>query len=247
MNATPLHPRKLILFLLLNVADLVLTWVLLRSDHGECYESNPLAGWVLTFGGWLGLVGFKAAVVVVVAGLALIISRSRPQAGGRVLFFACSAVALVVVYSSYLLGSLAVPRSAEAAEYQATKEEDAAWEREWSQVNERHRLLASLSEDVVARRRSLAEAAGALARANPVYLNPFLPQLRERFPGYSEEECLAARLLEESVVTTKAESPAAARRVARQLQKEFQTSFGKPAPSIRHLLATVQTITSRVG
>ena len=45
--ATFPHRRKLFLFVLLNVVDLVLTWCLVGRGNGEVYESNPIARWWL--------------------------------------------------------------------------------------------------------------------------------------------------------------------------------------------------------
>src|SRR5215831_6550499 len=108
------HPVRLLLFGLLSLADLFLTLRLL-AHSGAVYESNPLARWWLARHGWLGLACFKAATVLVVVGLAGAITRRRPRAGGRVLGFACAALALVVCYSSVLYGMVHT-RAAEEGE-----------------------------------------------------------------------------------------------------------------------------------
>src|SRR5262249_9097167 len=100
MRATIPHFGKLFVFVLLGFVDLILTWHLLEQSPGQVYESNPIARWWLEQHGWLGLVLFKITVVLFVAALALIISQYRPCAGGLVLVFACSALALVDLYSS---------------------------------------------------------------------------------------------------------------------------------------------------
>src|SRR5262245_42806460 len=46
------HPRKLLLFALLSVADLTLTWALIQYGRGQFYEGNPVAAWFLRSGGW---------------------------------------------------------------------------------------------------------------------------------------------------------------------------------------------------
>jgi hypothetical protein len=97
-----LHPGKQLLFALLSVTDLFLTWWLLDHSDGEVYESNPVANWWLARHGWLGLVAFKAGGVLLVIGLVAFISRYRPRAGGRILGFACAILALVVLYSAFL-------------------------------------------------------------------------------------------------------------------------------------------------
>src|SRR5215471_14829004 len=79
------HRWKLLLFALLSLADLSLTWWLLTLPDSPIHEGNPVAEWCLAQFGWIGLAGFKTAVVVLVAGLAVVISRRRPWAGGLVL------------------------------------------------------------------------------------------------------------------------------------------------------------------
>ncbi len=101
------------LFALLSLADLALTWWLLEQSDGQVYEANPLAGWLLAHAGWGGLACFKAAIVLLVLGLAALISRRRPAAADRVLNFACAAMSLVVLYSTALCGS--TPAIAEQA------------------------------------------------------------------------------------------------------------------------------------
>jgi hypothetical protein len=96
------RPRMQLLFVLLSGADLALTWWLLGGSGGEVYEANPVANWWLARAGWAGLAGFKAALVLLVLGLAAVIGRHRPRAADGVLCFACAAVAAVVLYSATL-------------------------------------------------------------------------------------------------------------------------------------------------
>jgi hypothetical protein len=98
------HLWKLLLFGILNFADLLLTWNLVSHGQGDFYESNPVAQSWLTLYGWAGLAAFKLGIVVVVAGLVFIISRYRPRLAGLVLGFGCCAVCLVVGYGCYLVG-----------------------------------------------------------------------------------------------------------------------------------------------
>jgi hypothetical protein len=69
---------------------------------GQVYESNPIAEAWLSAYGWSGLVLFKLLIIVVVAAVASFVSLSRPRAGGRILTFACIAVAVVVAYSTHM-------------------------------------------------------------------------------------------------------------------------------------------------
>jgi hypothetical protein len=101
-----LHPCHLTLFFALSAADLVLTWWLVVHTGNEVYESNPVAAWWLARYGWAGLTVFKGVAVLLVTGLATVISLGRPQIGGRVLTFGCAAVGAVVCYSAFLVWSL---------------------------------------------------------------------------------------------------------------------------------------------
>lgn len=96
---TKLPVRRLFLFQLLSLADLFLTWHLLKRGSGRFYESNPLAEACYTSYGWLGLALFKLSAVLLVGALAVYISWHRPQVGARLLLFACSLMAGVVLYS----------------------------------------------------------------------------------------------------------------------------------------------------
>lgn len=93
----------LVLFGLLSVTDLCLTWMLIRHSGGRVYESNPLAHAWLAGYGWHGLIGFKSATVLVFATVVLVLLRYRPRAGLALVTFACLAVGWVVLYSYRML------------------------------------------------------------------------------------------------------------------------------------------------
>jgi hypothetical protein len=97
-----LHPGKLSAYVTLSLADLFLTYTLVQNSHGTFYESNPIANAWLTTYGWGGLAAFKITAMLLVSGVAAYVSLYRPQTAGRLLGFACCAVALVVVYSCML-------------------------------------------------------------------------------------------------------------------------------------------------
>jgi hypothetical protein len=96
------HPKKQLLFVLLSLADLVLTCRLLGHSGGQVYEANPVAQWWLARLGAAGLVYFKGADVLLVLILAAFIARTRPRAAGRILTFGCVTLVLVVLYSAAL-------------------------------------------------------------------------------------------------------------------------------------------------
>jgi uncharacterized protein DUF5658 len=96
------HTGKQLSFVLLSLADLALTWALIRDGLGSVYESNPVAAWCLQGYGWAGMAAFKALMVLASGGLSEVISRYRPRSGGRVLVLGCFLTASVVLYSGYL-------------------------------------------------------------------------------------------------------------------------------------------------
>src|SRR5262249_28849632 len=102
LGAARLHYRKLIVFGILSVLDLLLTWRLVQASGGQIYESNPVASAWLSEYGWQGLIVFKASLVVLIGLVVVLISIHRPDYGGRILIFACSVTAAVVLYSFYL-------------------------------------------------------------------------------------------------------------------------------------------------
>jgi hypothetical protein len=97
------HLGKLGLFILLNVADFGLTWRLLNGSMPEVVESNPVANACLEQHGWAGLALLKLGVVFVVLAVCLVVSRYRPRTSGRLLVFACTVLAFVVLYSCGVL------------------------------------------------------------------------------------------------------------------------------------------------
>lgn len=101
--------RKLALFAMLGLADLALTLALIHQSQGRVYESNPIAGaWLASYGS-AGLALFKLLAMSVVGASALMVSRYRPRAGGRLLQLACGITGAVVCYSVMLLGQAGRP------------------------------------------------------------------------------------------------------------------------------------------
>jgi hypothetical protein len=230
------HKGKHLLFVLLGLADLALTWALIHAGRGQVYESNPLAAWVLRCHGWLGLAAFKAATMGLVAGLVLAIACRRPQAASRLLVLACVAAGGVVAYSGYLGLTTAAPLSSLRS----------AQERTARTIQAQHRfddfmaLLDRLVRDVT-RGASLVEAAGELElTALRSCSAHYLELLQKRNEGRPLRESLAANLLNRCVSRT--EGPEEALRLARRLEGELCTAFGRQPPRyVRNLLAQVET------
>jgi hypothetical protein len=193
------HPRRQLLFALLSAADLALTWWLLGHSDGQVYEANPVARWWLTRFGWLGLAGFKAAVVLLVVALTAVIAPSRPRSAGRLLGLGCACLAVVVFYSAALCREAARSPEERAAEVDRECREglarinrEAARERRKSEVFAA--LRARLCRDLRAGRCTLREAAERLLASERGRDGVWLRTLAGYYPGRPPEERVAAWL-----------------------------------------------------
>jgi hypothetical protein len=241
------HRRRLCCFVLLSVADLLLTCWLLSQDGSTVYEGNPLAEWWFRRHGWLGLVGFKTAAMLSVVGLTVAISLSRPRAAGGVLLFACAVLAGVVLYSGWLAGF-----GAAGAERDLGEELGAlrAKGRHLDEEIHAQQAYAAASEpfcrDLIAGREKLSEAAAALARSESLRQRQWRGQLQKLFPARSLEESVAGKLIIDTVSRALPHSPTGRDRYPPQtvelykgLEDEFRASYG-PTP----LLALIQARTA---
>jgi hypothetical protein len=222
--------RKLFLFAALSLADLALTSLLLQRAEGRAWESNPIAAWWLNRFGWPGLAGFKLATVLVVLSLVLVVSRHRPRSGERLLGFGCSTLLAVVLYSGFLVYGLEAEAGAgEAAEFRQARE--SIQDLEWYAVRLRayYALLGRLAGDLVEHRRTLAGTVEALAEAEYVKDPRWLPRMQGRFPNCTKDECLARQLVVYTLISVQAD-PYRAEQVHRDLDAQFRTHFGRPAP-----------------
>src|SRR4051794_13958293 len=102
VNAPKLLRAGAAVFFALSLADLAVTYALLRASPGEFHEGNPVARWWLDRWGWAGLACFKAVVVLLVLATAGAVARRRRRAATGILAFACGATALVVAYGCTL-------------------------------------------------------------------------------------------------------------------------------------------------
>ena len=186
--------RRLRCFLLLSVADLLLTAHLLRGGDARFHEVNPLAAWCLARCGWLGLGAFKAATVLLATGALVVLARRRPGAARVALSAGCAAVGLVVVYSVSLAAVVGPHlRRQERRELEVQAEQDRVLEARCRKAHAYGRLLNRLSREV-ADGRPLAEAAhelAALGRHHDADWQRFMGQL---YPGKSPREMLTAHL-----------------------------------------------------
>lgn len=235
MKTLPL--RAVALFTLLNVADLTLTWFLLDSAE-TIHEGNPVAAWLLDTYGWLGLTAFKASTMLVGAGLAVVICRRRPGTG-QVLLGLCNVIlALVVGYSTYLVGCLSLQgeddlsptdlRRLEVFNRRMDHERQVNWE------YTRRRI--QLCNELASRQRRLRDAVAELTTLEKAADPQWLRQLRELYPGYSDAACLAANLMEHTLAQRRQDQQGVQRLLV-QLHRDFRTSFGTPPPVLRqHIL-----------
>jgi hypothetical protein len=230
------HPGKQVLFALLSVADLALTWTLIQNGRGQFYESNPVAAWCLRWHGWTGLAAFKACMVGLTVVLVVAIARRRPRAAGRLLVVASAAAGAVIVHGGILgLGSASSLSTLQAAEERAARNVLAR-----GRFEEFWHLQARLACDV-ADGRNVVEAATDL---EPVALRScttqFLKVLRGAHEGRPLRECLAANLMGRCLDRL-LDRPEEAVRQGRRLDAEVCSAFGRRPPrEIRDLLARVE-------
>jgi hypothetical protein len=84
------------IFILANVLDVYMTYVLLR--HGAI-EANPFANYILQQWGFNAMVWFKLVMVAVVCIIAQLIATRRIWTARGLLFFGTFLVGCVVIYS----------------------------------------------------------------------------------------------------------------------------------------------------
>jgi hypothetical protein len=217
-------PRgKQLLFALLSVADLALTWWLLDRPDGPAYEGNPVARWWLLNHGWLGLAAFKAAVVLLVLLLATAVARWRPRAAGRLLTFGCATLALVVLYSASL--SRVVAR--QEREVAACRARSWALDREVRRGADYRAALAGLGEDLCAGRCTLRQAAQRAAATERGQDPAWRRALAARYPGRDTQECFAANVIGH-VLWSRLADPQGV--LARKLEREFRRTYGCVSP-----------------
>lgn len=222
------HPRKLSLFAVLSLADLALTCFLLGRPGGGAYEWNPVASWWLVRFGWAGLAGFKLGILLLIAALILVVSRSRPRAAGRLLNFGCVALLAVIVYS----GSLVLSVRAQSADFEQAQDEERKLERDFAGRMEYSILLDRVRGELIARRCTLAEAAEILAGSEFVLNGNWSRVLAPRFPGRTIEEGLSAQLVFGILILASRFPPDEAARLAHDLDAQFLSCFGYPAPNL---------------
>jgi hypothetical protein len=217
------HPRKQLLFTAMSLADLFLTCFLLRESGGRVYEGNPVADWWLNAWGWVGLACFKVFAVLLVVGLSAAVSVRRPALGGKVLIFGCTVLTGVLLYSCALVGEVQANRR-----YHQVMARARWLERAHESQKRFNAIIEALGNDLLRRRRTLAEAVGALARTEKARDQVFLNLLRDRNPACSDLGLLAVSLIENTLELV-AEKPAQAEAIFQRLRGEYEAIFGQKA------------------
>jgi hypothetical protein len=216
------------LFAALSLTDLALTCFLLGRPGGGAYEWNPVASWWLVRFGWVGLVGFKLGILLLIAALTLVVSRSRPRAAGRLLAFGCVALLAVVVYS----GSLVQGVRAQSARFVQIQDERRELDRDFTGRIEFSVLLERLLSALSARRCTLAEAVEILAGSEYVRDGIWSRVLGSRFPGRTTGERLAAHLVYCTLINALNSPSDESAQLACDLDAQFRSCFGCPAPNL---------------
>jgi hypothetical protein len=225
MACVNLPHRRLFLFVLLSALDLALTWILIHSGDGQVYEGNPVANWWLENSGWFGLAAFKLAAVSLVGGLSVIIACHRPRVGGFVLSFGCAVLIVAVLYSSSLAACIKRPTSRLAAEeLHRWQEKNRLLDSQKEQIFAYRSLRNELAEELLNQRCNLREAVAVLAASERGQDAHWLVTLRKQYPGLTDEQCLAANLVEYTRWSLQNEPLLA--EVSFRLDLEFMTVYG---------------------
>jgi hypothetical protein len=222
----PVFPtRKLALFALLSLADLALTRYLLETRGLAVSESNPLAAWWLERFGWLGLTGFKLAMMALAAGLGLMVYRRRPVAGHRVLGFGCAAVAAVVLYSGCLCAAVTrQPNDVSPGAEPALLAESDHLDAQLRRSREYRAALNDVVRDLRARKCNLEEAVASLTATELARDPRWLSSFPVAGPSRGPAECVALSVLNH--LEGEADAP-----LADDLRAEFFALYGRPAPT----------------
>lgn len=222
-------PRTQTVFALLSVADLTLTWLLLRLPDSAAYEANPVANWWLIRFGWAGLAAFKAVTVLVVFAAVAAVFRSRPRAAAGLLWFGCAVVATVVLYSASLFPSV-FGRLSEAEAIRQAQLIDQVVEETNRTRPEYDRLMADLSAALIAGNCSLAEAVERVAATDRVKDPTWQRGLEGALPDHSPRARLATVVWNHVVKDRRAidlpNDP-----VLRRIEQELQMNFGMNLPT----------------
>ncbi len=229
MASKRVHRGLLFSFLALSLADLYFTRQLFAQDDSTIAETNPVAQWILINHGWIGVTFFKLSSVLLVAMLMVAVARRRPRTAARLLTGSCLLLGGVVFYSGLLLY---VPEVV-SAEIDTTEDElyrrnlvlDAAI----ADSRARWRLKSQLARELVAKRRTLAEAVTAIQRLD-VPESPRMGHLRWLYPGCNDEQCLAINVMEFALTQHRTDLDGM-KLMLSELARAYEASYGAAVPA----------------
>jgi hypothetical protein len=223
----PRHRHGLVLFILLNVADLALTGHLVWLGAGGVYEANWLAGWVLDQHGLTGLAILKALSVAVVASVIGTVYLYRPRMARCLAAFGCVVVGGVVLYSTALWAQLELAPLPPGYKDLATiaRDRQDLGDRVQRAAEFRVRLQQGAAA-LAAGRCTLADAVAGLSTAAQAKDAAFLRIVRETLGAQSNTAGLAALAVRDAVALLYEDGSWAARRRADALLSAYQATHG---------------------
>jgi Domain of unknown function (DUF5658) len=215
---------KLILFAALSVCDFVITYLLISRSQGQVYESNPVADQWLQQGGWIGLAGFKAAIVLGVSVIAVYLYYRRPRIAHDLLAIACGALVVAVLTGTSIAvtnaepngedGDDSMPRLVVRGHGQVAPKEASDYVIE----------LEGCSYALAANRTDLTRAVAELKRTNRGSDPKWLESLRQAYPNMDERTLFACDLLQHTI-GMRIRGPRV-RELAERLEREFVAVYG---------------------
>jgi hypothetical protein len=210
---------SILVLLLLNAADFALTR-LLCQESGGAYEANPVAAWWLMRFGWLGLAGFKAALVFAVVGIAVLLIRHRPKAAWAVLGVGCVAAAFAVFAGARLAYS-AEERSRELADVTTDEVVASRLDDEVARGHCYRAVLLSEANQLGAGKSTLRDSVKRLGETDKASDPVWLSRMRFCFGPMNREQCLAINLVETTLTQFRDRplSPLLVRRMFRELRE----------------------------
>jgi hypothetical protein len=214
-------------FLTLSALDLLLTWHLLTTPGTCFYEANPVAERILRVAGWWGLGLFKLACAGTVVGASALLARRRPWLARAVLAGAVPVVCLVVGYSLCLAGGPdrreMVAAHQRQSELEQRRQDQLAYQEKVSQ----------LAREVLARQRTLPEAARVLhAYTASLRFNPLWP-LSAYYPSLSDEARLAVYVFRQANYLLADEAGEGKRAALARLTEAFTEAYSCPLPELK--------------
>jgi hypothetical protein len=222
----PLH--FLTLFVLLSVADLLLTGYLLGDPAADAYEANWLAAHVLGQYGFGGLVVYKGLLVALAGAVIWRVGSHHLSAARCLGAFACAATGLVVLYSLALVAGLAPKAPATEIRDVATLErEQLALGRRLELRKAFSAVLERWQTDLASGRCTMSEALAALSTWDEARRLARLVACWCPGSDASDDEYLAAMVVRGTLCLLKLEGSGPARGRAERLFYGYLKRYGE--------------------